>query len=58
MKHLESSYTNGYLWAIYMGKGVVGGSKVGTRSRICQNGWDVWGVWRAHAVTKLCLGLL
>jgi len=25
MKHLESSYTNGYLWAIYMGKGVGGG---------------------------------
>jgi len=35
-----------------------GGGEVGTRSRICQNGWDVWDAWRVHAVTKLCLSLL
>ena len=23
--------------------------KVGTRSGICQNGWDVWDTWRVHA---------
>jgi len=30
---------------------------VGTRSRICRNGRDVWVAWRVHAVTKVCLGL-
>ena len=35
-----------------------GGGKVGTRPRICPNGWDVWDAWRAHAVIKLCLSLL
>jgi len=29
-----------------------------TRSRICQNGWDVWGEWRVHVVIKLCLSLI
>jgi len=45
---------------IYMGYlyGEGGGVKVGTRSRICQNGWDVWDAWRVHAVIKLCLSLL
>jgi len=60
MKHLESSYTNIYIY-IYMGYlyGEGGGAgKVVTRSRICQNSWDVWDAWRVHVVTKLCLGLL
>jgi len=57
MNHLVSSYTNIYIWATYMAKGVCGG-KVGTRSRICQNGWDLCDAWRSHAVIKLCLGLL
>ena len=37
MKHLESSYTNIYIWATYIGKGMGGGGEVGTRSCICQN---------------------
>jgi len=62
MKHLESSYTNIYMYIyIYVlliwGRGG-GGGIVGTRSHICQNGWDVWVAWRVHAVIKLCLGLL
>jgi len=48
-----------YIWAIYMGEGARGvGSKVVTRSRICQNGSDVWNAWRVHAVIKLCLSLI
>ena len=34
------------------------GGKVGTRSRICQNGWDVWDARRVHSVIKLCLSLI
>jgi len=60
MNHLVSSYTNIYIYismGYLYGEGGVGG-KVGTRSRICQNGWDVWDAWRVHAVIKLCLSLL
>ena len=42
----------GYL---YGEGGFGGGGKVGTRSRICLNGWDVWDAWRVHAVIKLCV---
>jgi len=38
MKYLLSSSTK-LIWAVYMGR--VGG-KVGTRSRICHRGWEVW----------------
>ena len=38
MKYLLSSYTK-HTWGAYM---VLGGGKVGTRSRICQKGWAVW----------------
>jgi len=38
MKYLLSSYTK-HTRAVYMG---YGGSKVGTRSRICWKGWAVW----------------
>jgi len=31
---------------------------VGTRCRICQNGWDVLDAWRAHAVIQLCISLI
>ena len=59
MKHLESSYTNIYIYMgyLYWERGGLGG-KVDTRSRVCQNGWDVWDARRVHAVTKLFLGLL
>jgi len=54
MNHLVSSYTIIYMGYLY-GEGGVNG---GTRSRICQNDWDVWDAWRIHAVTKLCLSLI
>jgi len=41
-----------------MGGGGGGGGKVGTRCRICQNGWDVLDAWRAHAVIQLCISLI
>ena len=58
MNHLVSSYTNIYIyiWATYIGKR--GEGKVGTRYRICQNGWDVRDAWRVHGVIKLCLSLI
>jgi len=34
----------GYLY----GEGGGGGGKVGKRSLICQNGWDVWDACRVH----------
>ena len=59
MNHLVSSYTNTYISMGYLyGERGGGGGKFGTRSRICQNGGDVWDAWRAHAVIKLCLSLL
>jgi len=52
MNHLVRSYTNIYISMGYLyGEGR--GGKVGTISRICQNGWDVWDAWRVHAVIKL-----
>jgi len=50
MNHLISSCTNIYMSYLY---GEEGEGKVGTRSRICQKGWDVWDTWRVHAVIKL-----
>ena len=44
-----------YIWATDMGKWE---GKVGTRSRICQKGLDVWDAWRIHAVIKQCLSLI
>jgi len=38
MKYLLSSYTK-RIWAVYVGQ--VGG-EMGTRSRICHRGWEVW----------------
>ena len=32
--------------------------KVGTRSRICQKGLDVWDALRIHAFIKQCLSLI
>jgi hypothetical protein len=37
-KYLLSNYIK-HTWAVYMDNG---GSKVGTRSRICQKVWAVW----------------
>ena len=48
-------YTHTYIYIyiyiyIYTGYLYGEGGKVGTRSRICQNGWDVWDAWRVHVV--------
>ena len=58
MNHLVSSYTNIYIYIYGLLIWWRGGCKVGTRSRICQNGWDMWDAWRVHAVIKLCLSLI
>ena len=52
MKYLLSSYTK-LTWAVYMGR--VGG-EVGTRSRMCHRGWEVWvhgGALLLYVMTKL-----
>ena len=52
MKYLLSSYTK-LIWDVYMG---LAGGEVGTRSRICHRGWEVWvleGTLLLYAVTKL-----
>jgi len=43
MKYLVSSYT-GLLWAVYST-----GGEVGTRSRLCHGGWEVW----VHGVSTI-----
>ena len=51
MKYLVSSYTR-LIWAVFSGE--VGG-EVGTRSRTCHGGWEVW----VHGVsTIICLSKL
>jgi len=45
MKYLVSSYT-GFIWAVYSGE--VGG-ELGTKSRMCHRGWELW----VHGGTKL-----
>jgi len=62
INHLVSSYTNThthtYIYIYIYGLLMWGGAKVGRRSLICQNDWDVWDAWRVHVVTKLYLSLL
>jgi len=46
--------TNIYIYGLLIwGRGW--GGKVGTISRVCQNGWNVWDAWRVHAVTMPCM---
>ena len=52
--HDKQLYKHIYGLLIWGGEG----GEVGKRSRICQNGWDVWDAWRVHAVIKLRLSLI